>query len=154
METKKTRRPRVAPNSPRESKIKVLAFFGFIALMAAASILTGYIMRGDLQEKAGPVEVAISNESGQELRVDLYMNDTLAPLQELDPGEGGVVYFNPESEASLLIRLFRNGTLVSSLEEGTFLPNTPSRVRIRIESPDQVRISYPEAERKAIGGNE
>jgi hypothetical protein len=144
------RAPENAPASRRRSRILLALFFGLTLLAGVFSVYTGYMKRDEMIARGGNVLVEVRNEADATYRADLLLNNQVASLDDIDPGQGGTVRFKPSETGPVQLRLYHNARLLKTIEEGVFFPETPAKVRFTIVSPSEVRIEYPESQDEVV----
>lgn len=131
-------------SSVRASKIKLLLFFAIPAAVLIGGTISGYMLRDWIQGLGGPVFAEVINESDLKIRADLLMDEYPAMIEDLKPGESGIVRFNPKQAGPIQLRLFQGKVLLNTLEAGWFEPGKSARVRFTVESPDEIQVEYPD----------
>ncbi len=128
------------PSPARRSRLMLLLFASFILLTAAGFVTTGFLLRDSLRERGGPLHVTVENRHDEKVRVDFFLSGHFAVV-ELDPGQGGLLRFNPPEVTPLEIRVFRRNNPTASLVEEDFHPGREESVTVIVNSPGSVRIS-------------
>ena len=125
--------------SPESSKRRLIAFGLIVLIVFGGSLVSGYLMRGQLLEWAGPLHVRIVNNTEKKYRLDtLTLTDTVT--LELDPEDSSLLRFQPSEPTPLEFRLFLDGQPQEIVTHGLYQPHEDYLVEVTLFGDGEIQI--------------
>lgn len=123
----------------RISRLKLLAFAGFLVSVMIILVVGGMILRPRLLAAAGPLHVHVENRSLKKLRADIVVEQRPTTI-EMDPGESALVRFRIHVPSRVRIDVFEKNQMTSSVATEALAKDSEGTIRFVIAAPGEIQL--------------